>query len=75
MNTRVVPVTVISSSPSEPRTTSTRWPRRANAPAIVSIWSSKAQPMRLAAGCAGLVSGPRRLNRVGTANCERTGPA
>ena len=46
-----------------------------HAPAIVSIWSSKAQPMRLAAGCAGLVSGPRRLNRVGTANCERPGPA
>src|SRR5207302_3599373 len=74
-HTELVVVVVISSSPSSPRTTSADAPRRANTRASTSTLSGYAQPIMPAPGCAGLVSGPSRLNVVGTPSWLRTGPA
>ncbi|KAB7757079.1 hypothetical protein MPHL43072_20180 [Mycolicibacterium phlei DSM 43072] len=71
----LVVVVVSSSSPSSPCTTSTLDRREANTPAITSASSPQAQPIRPARGVAGLVSGPSRLNTVGTPISRRTAPA
>ncbi|BBX96905.1 hypothetical protein MLAC_21990 [Mycobacterium lacus] len=71
----LVVVVVNSSSPSSPCTTSTLQRRAANTPAITSARSAKAQPINPARGQAGLVSGPRRLNTVGTPISRRTAEA
>ncbi|BBX61965.1 hypothetical protein MSAS_11390 [Mycobacterium saskatchewanense] len=68
----LVVVVVNSSSPSSPCTTSTLARRAANTPAITSARSANAQPINPARGRAGLVSGPRRLNTVGTPISRRT---
>ena len=68
----LVVVVVSSSSPSSPCTTSTLDWRAANTPAITSARLANAQPISPARGCAGLVSGPRRLNTVGTPISRRT---
>ncbi|AKS36454.1 hypothetical protein AFA91_18805 [Mycolicibacterium goodii] len=68
----LVVVVVSSSRPSSPCTTSTLEPRAANTPAITSARSAHAQPIRPARGPAGLVSGPSRLNTVGTPISRRT---
>ncbi|ORW63272.1 hypothetical protein AWC20_04240 [Mycobacterium parmense] len=68
----LVVVVVSSSSPSSPWTTSTLDLRAANTPAITSANPANAQPMRPARGRAGFVSGPRRLNTVGTPISRRT---
>ncbi|OBH50023.1 hypothetical protein A5682_26150 [Mycobacterium mantenii] len=68
----LVVVVVNSSSPSSPCTTSTLDRRAANTPAITSARSANAQPINPARGLAGLVSGPSRLNTVGTPISRRT---
>ena len=67
----LVVVVVSSSSPSSPCTTSTLQRRAANTPAITGASSAKAQPINPARGRAGLVSGPSRLNTVGTPTSRR----
>ncbi len=71
----LVVVVVNSSSPSSPCTTSTLDRRAANTPAITSARSANAHPISPARGRAGLVSGPRRLNTVGTPISRRTAAA
>ncbi|BBZ52144.1 hypothetical protein MHEI_38610 [Mycobacterium heidelbergense] len=71
----LVVVVVSSSSPSSPCTTSTLDRRAANTPAITSARSANAQPIKPARGPAGLVSGPRRLNTVGTPTSRRMADA
>ncbi|OBG37833.1 hypothetical protein A5672_17285 [Mycobacterium alsense] len=71
----LVVVVVSSSSPSSPCTTSTLERRPANTPAITSARSANAQPINPARGLAGLVSGPRRLNTVGTPTSRRIADA
>ncbi|OBG80886.1 hypothetical protein A9X05_20350 [Mycobacterium sp. E3298] len=71
----LVVVVVSSSSPSSPCTTSTLDRRPANTPAITSARSANAQPIKPARGLAGLVSGPRRLNTVGTPISRRAADA
>ncbi|KWX21088.1 hypothetical protein AFM11_27330 [Mycolicibacterium wolinskyi] len=68
----LVVVVVSSSRPSSPCTTSALEPRVANTPAITSARSAHAQPINPARGVAGLVSGPSRLNTVGTPISRRT---
>ncbi|KQH78133.1 hypothetical protein AO501_19645 [Mycobacterium gordonae] len=68
----LVVVVVSSSSPSSPCTTNTLDRRAANTPAITSARSANAQPISPARGLAGFVSGPRRLNTVGTPISRRT---
>ncbi|OMB93881.1 hypothetical protein A5733_15795 [Mycobacterium sp. NS-7484] len=68
----LVVVVVNSSRPSSPCTTNTLEPRAAYTPAITSARSSNAQPINPARGEAGLVSGPSRLNTVGTPISRRT---
>ncbi|KZS63495.1 hypothetical protein A4G27_02660 [Mycobacterium kansasii] len=68
----LVVVVVNSSSPSSPCTTSTLDRRVANTPAITSARSANAQPINPARGRAGFVSGPSRLNTVGTPISRRT---
>jgi DNA polymerase-3 subunit epsilon len=68
----LVVVVVSSSRPSSPCTTSTLERRVANTPAITSARSAHAQPIRPARGPAGFVSGPSRLNTVGTPISRRT---
>ncbi|GAB4971686.1 hypothetical protein MAHJHV53_45700 [Mycobacterium avium subsp. hominissuis] len=68
----LVVVVVNSSSPSSPCTTSTLERRAANTPATTSASSANAQPINPARGRAGLVSGPSRLNTVGTPISRRT---
>ncbi|KKO60751.1 hypothetical protein WR43_22050 [Mycolicibacter arupensis] len=62
----LVVVVVSSSRPSSPCTTSTLERRAAKTPAITSASSPNAHPINPACGRAGLVSGPNRLNTVGT---------
>ncbi|OBA97403.1 hypothetical protein A5662_16935 [Mycobacteriaceae bacterium 1482268.1] len=71
----LVVVVVSSSSPSSPCTTSTLDRRVAKTPAITSARSAHAQPISPARGEPGLVSGPSRLNTVGTPISRRAGPA
>ncbi|ORV49966.1 hypothetical protein AWC03_00910 [Mycobacterium europaeum] len=71
----LVVVVVNSSSPSSPCTTKTLDRRAANTPAITSARSANAQPISPARGLAGLVSGPSRLNTVGTPISRRTADA
>ncbi|ORV94700.1 hypothetical protein AWC13_22085 [Mycobacterium kubicae] len=71
----LVVVVVSSSSPSSPCTTSTLDRRAANTPAITSARLAKAQPINPARGRAGLVSGPSKLNTVGTPISRRTAEA
>ena len=68
----LVVVVVSSSRPSSPCTTSTLERRVANTPAITSARSPHAQPISPARGEAGFVSGPSRLNTVGTPISRRT---
>ena len=53
-----------SSRPSSPRKTHASTPRRAKTPAITGAILASAQPIAWACACAGLVSGPRKLNVV-----------
>ena len=63
--TRVIPVVVTSSSPSEPWTTKARsGPRPASALAINSAACAEGAPISCRVAPAGLVSGPSRLNTV-----------
>ncbi len=61
-----VAVMVSSSSPSSPRKTSADAPRSASTPATMGAIRASATPVAWAATRAGLVSGPRKLNGVGT---------
>ena len=74
-HTRVGAAVVNSSSPSSPRITSTESPRAANTPAITGAIRGSAQPTAPDFGWAGLVSGPRKLNAVGTPISRRVAPA
>ena len=74
-NTTDEPVVVSSSSPSSPRKSLARVPRRASTSAISGSIRSSETPTTCAVGRAGFVSGPRKLNEVGTRSSPRTGPA
>ncbi len=68
-------VAVVSSSrPSSPRKTRARRPRRAITSARTGAMRASAHPMAEAAGRAGLLSGPRKLNTV-PMPISRRGPA
>src|ERR1700716_3552706 len=72
--TWVRPPVLISSSPSSLDTTSAlSTPSCASAPAIVSRKAGSATPTSWRVAPAGLVSGPRKLKIVRTANSRRTG--
>ena len=65
-------VVVISSRPSSPRNTKASCPRRANTLGHQRRHARhRRQPIADAAGCAGLVSGPRKLNAVGMPSSRR----
>ncbi|OQC21234.1 MAG: hypothetical protein BWX70_03239 [Verrucomicrobia bacterium ADurb.Bin070] len=73
---RVGAVSVISSIPSWPWTTSTRRePSFLRTSAKVSVRSGAKTPMSWQGAPAGLVRGPSRLKSVRTPSCLRTGPA
>ena len=59
----------------QPRNSFARAPRRASTCAISGSMRSSETPTTCANGRAGLVSGPRKLNTVGTRSSRRTGPA
>ena len=71
IHTDDVAVVVSSSRPSSPRNTSADMPRPANTPAMIGHIRRSAQPTAAAVGRAGLVSGPRKLNTVGTPSAPR----
>ena len=74
-NTVDGPVVVSSSSPSSPRNSTARVPRRASTSAISGSMRASEHPTACANGRAGFVSGPRKLKTVGTRSSRRTGPA
>src|SRR6202035_5108944 len=69
------PVVVSSSSPSSPRNTRAEQPRPASTPAITSPIRGSDTPTASAVGGAGLATGRRKLNTVGTPSSLRVGPA
>ena len=73
--TRDVVVVVSSSRPSSPRNTRAERPRPASTSAITGAIRSSATPIADADGRAGLVSGPRKLNTVGTPSSLRAAAA
>src|SRR6516162_1793490 len=69
------PVVVSSSSPSEPWKTRAEHPRPASTPAMTPPICGSNTPTAWAEGRAGLATGPRKLNTVGTPSSLRVGPA
>ena len=74
-HTRLWPVVVSSSRPSSPRNTRAVAPRVRNTPVISGTRSRCATPTAFASARAGLHSGPRKLNTVGTPSSARVAPA
>lgn len=72
-NTVEVAEMLSSSRPSSPRNTTADTPRSANTPATTGSMRSSNTPIACEVGCAGLVSGPRKLNTVGTPISLRAG--